>query len=79
MYPIAELRMNTLKNTKLVAIPDHLIIRNATEVLNNFLNKKTNKENSKRSEHQINIGYERRDKSLQARIKYAASIQYRIS
>lgn len=27
-YPIAELRMNALKNNKLVAIPDHLIVRN---------------------------------------------------
>ncbi|MCL1123787.1 NADPH-dependent FMN reductase [Shewanella surugensis] len=33
-YPIAELRMNALKNNKLVATPDHLIIRNVTEVLN---------------------------------------------
>jgi len=33
-YPIAELRMNAFKNNKLVAIPDHLIIRNVTESLN---------------------------------------------
>ena len=33
-YPIAELRMNAFKNNKLVAIPDHLIIRNVREVLN---------------------------------------------
>ncbi|WP_299490811.1 NAD(P)H-dependent oxidoreductase [uncultured Shewanella sp.] len=33
-YPIAELRMNALKNNKLVATPDHLIIRNVTDVLN---------------------------------------------
>ncbi|ABV86214.1 NAD(P)H-dependent oxidoreductase [Shewanella pealeana] len=33
-YPIAELRMNALKNNKLVATPDHLIIRNVEEVLN---------------------------------------------
>ncbi|MCL1049079.1 NAD(P)H-dependent oxidoreductase [Shewanella abyssi] len=33
-YPIAELRMNALKNNKLVATPDHLIIRNVAEVLN---------------------------------------------
>lgn len=33
-YPIAELRMNSLKNNKIVATPDHLIIRNVTEVLN---------------------------------------------
>lgn len=33
-YPIAELRMNALKNNKLVATPDHLIIRNVELVLN---------------------------------------------
>ncbi|MGS0680987.1 NADPH-dependent FMN reductase [Shewanella sp. 125m-7] len=33
-YPIAELRMNALKNNKLVATPDHLIIRNVEDVLN---------------------------------------------
>jgi len=33
-YPIAELRMNALKNNKLVAVPDHLIIRNVETVLN---------------------------------------------
>jgi len=33
-YPIAELRMNALKNNKLVAVPDHLIIRNVNEMLN---------------------------------------------
>lgn len=35
VYPIAELRMNAFKNNKLVAIPDHLVIRNVGEVLNN--------------------------------------------
>jgi NAD(P)H-dependent FMN reductase len=34
-YPIAELRMNAFSNNKLVAIPDHLIIRNVEAVLNN--------------------------------------------
>ncbi len=34
VYPIAELRMNSFKNNKLVAIPDHIIIRNVGEVLN---------------------------------------------
>jgi len=33
-YPIAELKMNALKNNKLVATPDHLIIRNVEQVLN---------------------------------------------
>lgn len=34
VYPIAELRMNAFKNNKLVAIPDHLVIRNVEEILN---------------------------------------------
>ncbi len=33
-YPIAELNMNAFKNNKLVTIPDHLIIRNVEQVLN---------------------------------------------
>ncbi|MGS0674350.1 NADPH-dependent FMN reductase [Shewanella sp. 0m-4] len=33
-YPIAELRMNALKNNKLVATPDHLIVRNVEELFN---------------------------------------------
>jgi NAD(P)H-dependent FMN reductase len=33
-YPIAELRMNAFSNNKLVAIPDHLIIRNVEDILN---------------------------------------------
>lgn len=36
-YPIAELRMNALKNNKLIATPDHLIIRNVTDVLNDLI------------------------------------------
>lgn len=35
VYPIAELRMNAFKNNKLVAIPDHLVIRDVEELLNN--------------------------------------------
>ncbi len=33
-YPIAELRMSGTKNNKLVYVPDHLIIRNAGDILN---------------------------------------------
>jgi len=33
-YPIAELRMNGLKNTKLIAVPDYLIVRNIEQILN---------------------------------------------
>jgi len=32
-YPIAELRMNAFKNNKLVAVPDHLIVRNVEDKL----------------------------------------------
>ncbi len=51
-YPIAELRMNAFKNNKLVAIPDHLIIRNVEEVLNNCAQnkqKRTTRDNSIRT------------------------------
>ncbi|GLS91863.1 FMN reductase [Psychromonas marina] len=33
-YPVAELRMNGLKNTKLITVPDYLVIRNIGEILN---------------------------------------------
>jgi len=33
-YPIAELRMNAMKNNKMLAIPDHLIVRDVENVLN---------------------------------------------
>lgn len=32
-YPIAELRMSSYKNTKIVYIPDHIIIRNVEKVI----------------------------------------------
>ena len=47
-YPIAELRMNAFKNNKLVAIPDHLIIRNCQQLLNSL-------EQEGVSEHEKNI------------------------
>ena len=62
-YPIAELRMNALKNNKLVAVPDHLIIRNVEEVLNQP-NSSTLTE---------------RDSNLQARIKYSLQMLYQYS
>lgn len=34
-YPIAELRMSSYKNTKINYIPDHVIIRDVENVLNN--------------------------------------------
>lgn len=36
-YPVAELRMSGYKNTKIVYIPDHVIIRNAEKVLNDTI------------------------------------------
>lgn len=34
-YPVAELRMSSYKNTKICYIPDHIIIKNVTQVLDN--------------------------------------------
>ncbi|ALO33335.1 NADPH-dependent FMN reductase [Colwellia sp. MT41] len=60
-YPIAELRMNAFSNNKLVAIPDHLIIRNVEEILN------TINEHNQQEDHAIT----RRDKSIRHRIGYS--------
>jgi NAD(P)H-dependent FMN reductase len=35
-YPIAELRMNSFKNTKICYIPEHVIVRDVNNVLNSF-------------------------------------------
>lgn len=48
-YPIAELRMNAFKNNKLVAIPDHLVIRNVAQILND------DNSSSTLTDHDINI------------------------
>jgi NAD(P)H-dependent FMN reductase len=56
-YPIAELRMNAFSNNKLVAIPDHLIIRNVEEILNDY-------------EHQTKDITDR-DQSIRNRIGYS--------
>lgn len=60
VYPIAELRMNAFKNNKLVAIPDHLVIRNVAEVLNN----KTESE------------WSARDTQIRHRIGYSLHVLY---
>jgi NAD(P)H-dependent FMN reductase len=60
-YPIAELRMNAFSNNKLVAIPDHLIIRNVEEILNE-VNKGDRLQKSAIST---------RDKSIRHRIGYS--------
>jgi len=62
-YPIAELRMNALKNNKIVAIPDHLIIRNAGDVLNS--------ENDHASPTQVNSPLSEHDDSIRHRIGYS--------
>lgn len=56
-YPIAELRMNAFSNNKLVAIPDHLIIRNVEEILNDH--------------DQAPKEITRRDQSIRHRIGYS--------
>lgn len=35
-YPVTELRMSSFKNTKICYLPEHLIIRNVKEVLNDY-------------------------------------------
>ena len=37
-YPIAELRSSSYKNNRICYIPDHVIVRNADHVLNDFEN-----------------------------------------
>ncbi|GIC79234.1 NADPH-dependent FMN reductase [Moritella sp. F3] len=61
--PIAELRMNGCKNNKLVAIPDHLIIRNVGDVLNTVVDKTATNE--------LDQGVYNRDKSIRDRIGYS--------
>ncbi len=60
-YPVAELRMNAFSNNKLVAIPDHLIIRNVEEILNTM---------NKGSQQKGNV-ITRRDRSIRHRIGYS--------
>ncbi|PKH07880.1 NAD(P)H-dependent oxidoreductase [Moritella sp. Urea-trap-13] len=63
-YPIAELRMNGCKNNKLVAIPDHLIIRNVGDVLNASTD---------------DVPVSERDQSIQHRIGYSLHILHQYS
>ncbi|OUR63068.1 NADPH-dependent FMN reductase [Colwellia sp. 39_35_sub15_T18] len=68
-YPIAELRMNAFKNNKLVAIPDHLIIRNVEEILN--ADKKSTSAFTERDAHiRHRIGY-----SLHTLQKYSSALK----
>ncbi|MFT5704603.1 MAG: azobenzene reductase [Shewanella sp.] len=68
-YPIAELRMNALKNNKLVALPDHLIIRNVAEVLNEQTDETITHDSS------INL----READLKERIQYSLHMLYQYS
>ncbi|MEC4727301.1 NAD(P)H-dependent oxidoreductase [Shewanella sp. D64] len=65
-YPIAELRMNSLKNNKLVALPDHLIIRHVAEVLNEQPDDNIISDSSMNS----------RDTDLKERIQYCLHMLY---
>ncbi|WP_019029624.1 NAD(P)H-dependent oxidoreductase [Colwellia piezophila] len=60
-YPIAELRMNAFSNNKLIAIPDHLIIRNVEEILNTM--------NGPSQQEDETLA--RRDNSIRHRIGYS--------
>lgn len=43
-YPVAELRMNSGKNTFICYIPEHVIVRNVTGILNDFALNESNKD-----------------------------------
>lgn len=60
-YPISELRMNSLKNNKIVAVPDHLIVRDVNEVLNPIT-----------SQPRLS----RRDRNIRDRIDYSIHMLY---
>ena len=65
-YPIAELRMSSYKNTKICYMPDHVIVRNVTKVLNG-----EQTEESQRIEKRINTSLE----TLVAYMKWFALIR----
>ncbi|WDE10596.1 NADPH-dependent FMN reductase [Thalassomonas haliotis] len=76
-YPIAELRMNALKNNKLVAVPDHLIIRNVEEMLND-----SNVQQSRINPAATSAGAgqtARRDSALKERINYSLHMLHQYS
>lgn len=66
-YPIAELRATASKNNKLIFMPDHLVIRNAAEVLKDDIKPEFEETNT-----YIN---ERVDYSLDVLIHYAEATQ----
>lgn len=76
-YPIAELRMNALKNNKLVAVPDHLIIRNVQEMLND--NKSQQSTINLKSPSAEAEETARRDSALKERINYSLHMLWQYS
>jgi len=76
-YPIAELRMNALKNNKIVALPDHLIIRNVTEVLNTHTSFGSSPLDSE--QHLECEGECEREIALRARIDYSLHMLHQYS
>lgn len=65
-YPVAELRMSSYKNTRLVYVPDHVIVREAEGMLNG-----TTAANDRDTELRKRIHY-----SLEMLIEYAKAFQY---
>jgi len=65
-YPIAELRMSSYKNTKLCYIPDHVIVRDIENILENHEMKE------KSTDYRIKS---RIDRSLDHLIQYGTALQ----
>ncbi len=65
-YPVAELRMSSYKNTRLVYVPDHVIVREAEGMLNG-----TTAANDRDTELRKRIHY-----SLEMLIEYAKAFQH---
>ncbi|WP_281560024.1 NAD(P)H-dependent oxidoreductase [Thalassomonas sp. RHCl1] len=76
-YPITELRMNALKNNKLVAVPDHLIIRNVEQVLNDKQSQQSKLKVTATSFEAEQTA--RRDLALKERINYSLFMLYQYS
>ncbi|TAA47812.1 MULTISPECIES: NADPH-dependent FMN reductase [Corallincola] len=73
-YPIAELRMNALKNLKLVPVPDHLIVRNVGECLNgNEVNGKRDQQLRQRIDYHLHMLHQYAQALLPLRHSYQHS------
>jgi NAD(P)H-dependent FMN reductase len=75
-YPISELRMNGFKNNKLVAIPDHLIVRNVEEVLNDIKDEMSERDESlrKRIDYHLHILHQYSSALQTIRLQHKASL-----